>query len=64
MIGRLVRGWAVRFGAWALRRGVTMYQMEQAVGRSFAHRDAEWRAALVEDMRLRNRTRTMQEISA
>lgn len=64
MIGRLARWVAVRYGAWALRRGMTVDQIALAIARSFGHRDEAWRSELLEDMRRRNRDRTMREIDA
>lgn len=65
MIGRFARRVAVRYGAWTLRHGIiTLGVMHAEVARSFSHQGEEWRAGLVEDMRQRNRARTMRQVNA
>lgn len=65
MIGRWFYRLAVRYAAWALgRRAATVDQISHAIDRSFPHRDAEWRAKMLDDIRQRNRDRTMREIDA
>lgn len=61
MIRRWIRLVLVGSVAWAARR-VPDADLRAAVDRAWPRRDQAWRDALIEDARLRNRARTMQEI--
>jgi len=47
MIGRLARWLSVRFGAWAIGRGMSAAELLTAITKAFPHRDQEWRLELL-----------------
>lgn len=55
----MIRRFVVWFLSWALRGGLTLDEARLVVERAFPRRDQTWRAALVEDARLRNRARLL-----
>lgn len=55
---------AVWITARALRKGIPDEVVQEIAARRFAHRDAEWRAALLNTARARNRDRLLRKISA
>ena len=56
MIRRLI----VRIVARGLRGGICDEHMQELVARRFPHRDAEWRAAVLNAARNRNRDRLLR----
>ena len=50
----------VRIVARGLRGGICDERMQELMARRFPHRDAEWRAAVLNAARIRNRDRLLR----